>query len=127
MIGFVGDIEEKTISNIFFRQVLYTGQHAQLVLMCIDPSSDIGEEVHAVTDQFFRIEKGKGKVILNGKAYPVGDGTAILVPAGTKHNVINTSFDKKLLLYTIYSPPHHKDKVVHKSKKEALEDHEDHL
>ena len=124
---FADNIEEKTISNTYFRQVLYTGQHAQLVLMCLMPASDIGEEVHEVTDQFFRIEKGEGKVILNAKEYPVRDGTAILVPAGTKHNVINTSLNKKLFLYTIYCPPHHKHGVVHKTKKEALNDHEDHL
>ena len=127
MKGFVGNIEKMTTANTYFRKVLYTGQHAQLVVMCIMPSDDIGEEVHEVTDQFLRIEEGEGKVILDGREHPISSGTAILVPAGVKHNVINTAKNKKLLLYTIYSPPHHKDGIVHKTKKDALKDNTDHI
>jgi len=127
MKGFVEDIEKITIANTNFRKVLYTGQHAQLVVMCIMPLADIGEEVHEVTDQFLRIEEGEGKVILDGREHPISGGTAILVPAGIRHNVINTSRSKKLLLYTIYSPAHHKDGVVHRTKKDAEKDSGDHI
>lgn len=127
MTGFIGNIEEKTLANNYFRQVIYTGQHAQLVLMNLLPNEEIGEEVHAVVDQFFRIEKGEGKVIMNGEEQKVGDGDAIVVPAGTKHNLINTSSQNSLKLYTIYSPPHHKDGIVHKTKSDAETDTSDHL
>lgn len=127
MTGFVGNIEELTLSNSNFRQVVYTVQHAQLVLMSLKPNEDIGMEVHETTDQFLRIEKGEGKVILNGEEHSVKDGFAILVPAGTNHNVINTSSEIDLKLYTVYSPSHHKDGTVHKTKQEALADQTDHL
>ncbi len=127
MTGYIGNIEEITQENTFFRKVIYTGQHAQLVVMSLQPNEDIGMEVHEVVDQFLRIEEGEGKVIINGEEHLVKDGDAIIVPAGTKHNVINTSSTKQLKLYTIYSPPHHKDDTIHKTKEEAVVDKEDHL
>lgn len=127
MKGFVGNIEQLTLKNTFFRQVIYTGQHAQLVLMSIPPNEEIGMEVHEVTDQFLRIEQGEGKVIMDGQEQEIADGSAIIVPAKTHHNVKNTSSDKDLKLYTIYSPPHHKDGIIHKTKKDAQKDTEDHL
>lgn len=127
MTGFIGNIEKLTLANAYFRQVVYTGQHTQLVLMCLRPNEDIGMEVHETVDQFLRIEEGEGKVIMNGKEQTVKDDDVIIVPAGTQHNVVNTSSEKKLKLYTIYSPPHHKDSVIHKTKAEALADTEDHL
>lgn len=127
MIGFVENIEQKTLENTFFRQVLYTGQHEQLVLMSLKPGEDIGTEVHKVTDQFLRIEKGSGKVIIDGNEMMVESGTAIIVPAGSEHNLINTSSTEELKLYTIYAPAHHKDKVIHKTKEDAQNDTQDHL
>lgn len=127
MNGFVGDIEQLTLLNEYFRQVLYTGQHSQLVVMSLKPSEDIGFEVHEIVDQFLRIEKGEGKLILDGKEYIVKDGDAFVVPAGAKHNVMNTSSQNPLKLYTVYSPPHHKDKTVHKTKAEAEADQADHI
>lgn len=127
MKGYVANIEEATRVNTYFRQVLHTGQHAQLVVMCLQPNEEIGMEVHEVTDQFLRIEEGEGKVIMDGEEKTIKDGDAIMVPAGTQHNVINTSAEKKLKLYTIYSPPHHKDGTVHKTKADAESDKEDHL
>lgn len=127
MTGFIENIEEKTLINSNFRQVLFTGQHAQLVVMSLKPGEEIGLEVHTDTDQFFRIESGEGKVIINGEESQIKDDDAIIVPAGAKHNVINTSSVEELKLYTIYSPPHHKDGTVHITKEEALSDHEDHL
>ncbi|KKS13205.1 cupin [Candidatus Daviesbacteria bacterium RIFOXYD1_FULL_41_10] len=127
MTGFISNIEKKTRENSYFRQVLYTGQHVQLVLMCLKPNEEIGMEVHEITDQFLRIEKGEGKVIMNGEEQNIKDGDVIIVPAGTKHNIINTSSTDVLQLYTIYAPPHHKDDIVHKTKEEAEADQEDHL
>jgi mannose-6-phosphate isomerase-like protein (cupin superfamily) len=127
MIGFVGNIEEQTLANNYFRQVIYTGQHAQLVVMSLLPNEDIGMEVHKTTDQFLRIEKGEGKVIMNGEESLIKDGSAIVVPAGTQHNVINTSSVNPLKLYTVYSPPHHKDGTIHKTKQDAQADTQDHL
>ena len=127
MIGFLVNIEEKTRTNTFFRQVLYTGQHEQVVVMSLQPNEDIGEEIHEIVDQFLRIEEGGGKVIMNGEEHVIKDGDAFVVPAGTKHNVINTSSEKALKLYTIYSPPHHKDKTLHKTKADAIADKENHL
>lgn len=126
MTGYIVEIEEKTQSNENFREVLFTAPHSQFVVMSLLPGEDIGMEVHENVDQFIRIEKGEGKVILNGEEQPISDGTAIVIPAGTEHNVINTSQDEKLKLYTIYSPPNHKDKTIHKTKEEALADTEDH-
>lgn len=119
MKGFAGNIEKDTIVNGNFRKVLYTGKHCQLVLMSIQPKEEIGLEVHLENDQFFRFEQGEGKCFIDGNEYTVGDGVAIIVPAGAKHNVINTSASKELKMYTLYSPPHHKDGIVRKTKKEA--------
>jgi|SRR3989344_1003995 len=127
MKGFLANIEEKTLVNTFFRQVIYTGQHAQLVLMCLRPNEEIGMEVHETVDQFFRIEQGEGKVIIEGEERSIKDGDAIIIPAGTNHNIVNTSSDKQLKFYTIYSPPHHKDGIIHKTKKAAEADTTDHL
>lgn len=127
MSGYVTKIEEKTLQNENFREVLYTGQHSQLVVMSLLPNEEIGEEVHEIVDQFLRIEQGEGKAILNGEEYALTDGSAVIVPAGTKHNIINISSDKKMKLYTIYSPAHHKDGTIHKTKQDALADTEDHI
>lgn len=127
MAGFVTNIEEKTLSNNYFRQVIFTSQHVQLVLMSLKPSEEIGMEVHDITDQFLRIEEGIGKIIKDGQEQQVKDGDAIIVPAGTHHNLINTSSEKPLKLYTIYSPPHHKNGIIHKTKADAEKDTEDHL
>lgn len=127
MKGFVGNIEELTSNNNFFRQVIFTAPHSQLVLMCLQPNEDIGMEIHENVDQFFRIEEGEGKVILEGEEKQIKSGDVVVVPAGTNHNVINTSSDKQLKLYTIYSPPNHRDGVIHKTKDEAQKDETDHL
>ncbi|MDQ3008979.1 MAG: cupin domain-containing protein [bacterium] len=127
MIGYLGNIEQLTVANEYFRKVLYTGQHAQLVLMSLKPNEDIGVEVHEIVDQFLRVEAGKGTLVLNGEEHLVSDGDAFVVPAGTKHNVINASSDNELKLYTVYSPPHHKDRTIHKTKQDAQADTEDHL
>ena len=119
MKGFRGNIEKDTLENRKFRKVLYTGKHSQLVLMSLRPKEDIGMETHTENDQFFRFESGQGKVIIDGNEYEVGDGVAVIVPAGAKHNIINTSDSKELKLYTIYSPAHHKDGIVRETKKEA--------
>lgn len=127
MTGYVDNIEKKTQENTYFRQVLYTGQHEQLVVMCLQPNEEIGVEIHDITDQFLRVESGIGKVIMNGEEHAIHDGDAIIVPAGAEHNVINTSPTEPLKLYTVYAPPHHKDGVVHKTKVEADADTTDHL
>ena len=127
MTGFLINIEEKTLQNENFRQVLYTAQHSQLVLMSLLPSEEIGLEVHEIVDQFIRIESGEGKVILGGEEHMLQDGSAIVIPAGTEHNIINTSPEKQLKLYTIYSPAHHKDGIIHKTKQDATADKEDHI
>ena len=120
MTGYVGHIEKTTLGNGFFRQVLFTGKYSQLVVMCLQPNEEIGNEVHPKVDQFFRIEEGNAKFVFNDKEeHLVGDGDAVVVPAGTYHNVINTSSSKPLKLYTVYSPPNHPDGTVHKTKAEA--------
>lgn len=120
MAGYKVSIEKKTLENGFFRKVLFTGKHAQLVVMCLQPGEEIGNEVHKKVDQFFRIEKGQASFVFNGKEkHLVKNGDAMIVPAGTFHNVINTSKTVKLKLYTIYSPPNHPDKTVHKTKAQA--------
>ena len=119
MKGFRDNIEKSTTENSNFRKVLYTGKSCQLVLMSLKPKEEIGLETHPDNDQFFRFEQGEGKCIIDGSEYIVGDGIAIIVPAGAKHNVINTSASKELKMYTIYSPPHHKDGILRKTKKEA--------
>ncbi len=119
MKGFNTNIEQETTTNTNFREVLYTGKNSQLVLMSLKPNEEIGMEVHPENDQFFRFEKGHGKVIIDGNEYTVKDGSAIVVPAGAQHNVINTSAEEDLKLYTIYSPAHHKDGVLRATKEEA--------
>ena len=120
MTGFVGDIEKLTEKNKYFRHVLYTGKYAQLVVMSLQPGEEIGNEVHHTVDQFFRIEEGEAKFVFNGKEeHVVNSGDAVIVPAGTFHNVINNSSKEPLKLYTIYSPPNHPDGTVHKTKAEA--------
>jgi len=125
MKGFKDNIEKSTVENTNFRKVLYTGPHSQLVLMALQPNEEIGEEVHADNDQFFRFEKGQGKVIIDGNEHEVGDGVAVIVPAGSRHNVINTSDSGMLQMYTLYSPAHHRDGVVHATKMQAEADDED--
>ena len=127
MTGYTINIEEKTLENENFREVLYTAQHSQLVVMSLLPDEEIGVEVHEIVDQFIRVEKGEAKAILDGEEHVLSDGVAIVITAGTKHNIINTSSVNKLKLYTIYSPAHHKDKTVHKTKQDALIDAHDHL
>jgi mannose-6-phosphate isomerase-like protein (cupin superfamily) len=122
MKGFNGNIEELTLQNDNFRKVLYTHTHSQLVLMSLQPNEDIGSEVHEDNDQFFRFESGQGHVIIDGNEYEVTDGSAIVVPSSSEHNVINTSGSKALKLYTIYSPAHHKDGIVRATKAEAEAD-----
>jgi mannose-6-phosphate isomerase-like protein (cupin superfamily) len=128
MVGYFGHIEDETKKNNYFRQVIFTGKHAQLVLMSLLPDEEIGDEVHHNVDQFFRIEEGEAKFVLNEKETHIAkDGDAVIVPAGTYHNVINNSKTNKLKLYTVYSPPNHPDKTIHKTKAEAekaeLEEH----
>ncbi len=123
MKGFVINLEEATLQNEFFRKVLYTAPHSQLVLMSLEPGQDIGEEIHQL-DQFIRCESGNGKTVLNGEEHAFDDGFAVIIPAGTKHNIVNTSPDKPMKLYTVYSPPNHRDQVVHKTKTEAEGDEE---
>jgi mannose-6-phosphate isomerase-like protein (cupin superfamily) len=118
MLGFVDDIEGLTDKNKDFRRVLYTGKHVQLVVMSIRKGDEIGEEVHEDRDQFFRVESGKGQVVIDGESTKIRPGDGIIVPAGAKHNVINTG-KKRLKLYTIYGPPEHKDGIVEKTKAEA--------
>ena len=117
--GYSAEIEKLTIENKNFRKVLYTSAHMQLVLMSLRPQEEIGEEVHRDNDQFFRFEQGNGKCIVNGTEYEVSDGDVIIVPAGARHNVINTDSESELKMYTIYTPPHHKDGIVRATKKEA--------
>lgn len=119
MKGFNANIEAETLKNTDFRHVLYTGKHSQLVLMSLKPGEEIGMEVHKENDQFFRFEKGEGKCIIDGNEYPLADGSAIVVPAGAQHNIINVSKTEELKLYTIYSPAHHKDGIVRATKAEA--------
>jgi mannose-6-phosphate isomerase-like protein (cupin superfamily) len=121
MTGYVGPIEKETLDNGFFRKVLFTGKHCQLVVMCLQPGEEIGNEVHSNVDQFFRIEKGKARFVFNEKEERlVRESEAVVVAAGTHHNVINASADEPLKLYTIYSPPNHPEGTVHKTKAEAV-------
>jgi mannose-6-phosphate isomerase-like protein (cupin superfamily) len=125
MKGFNSNIEKDTLENTNFRKVLYTAKHSQLVLMSLKPKEEIGMEVHKDNDQFFRFEQGQGKCIIDGNEYPVADGSAIIVPAGAQHNVINLSETQELKLYTIYSPAHHKDGVLRTTKEQAEADDEE--
>jgi len=120
--GFCSNIEKDTLDNENFRKVIYTSKHSQLVLMSLAPNEEIGMEVHPDNDQFFRFEKGQGKCIIDGNEYEIKDGTAVIVPAGAQHNVINVSATDELKLYTIYSPAHHKDGVIHKTKQDGEAD-----
>jgi mannose-6-phosphate isomerase-like protein (cupin superfamily) len=119
MKGFTANIEKDAVENSNFRKVLYTGEHMQLVLMSIKPGEEIGEETHLKSDQFFRFESGTGKCIVNGTEYNVKAGDVVLVPSGSKHNVINTDANNDLKLYTIYALPNHKDGIVRTTKEDA--------
>ena len=125
MKGFHSNIENYTKANENFRKVLYTANGMQLVLMTLKGGEEIGAEVHPDNDQFFRFESGNGKVTIDGNEYAVTDGSAIIIPRGSKHNVINASATEELKMYTIYSPPHHKDGIVRVTKKEAEENEAD--
>ena len=116
MKGFHANLEQETLKNNNFRKVLYTAKHCQLVLMSVKPKEELGMEVHHDNDQFFRFEKGQGKVIIDGNEYAVEDGSAIIVPCGAQHNVINVSSKEELKFYTIYSPAHHRYDIVHATK-----------
>lgn len=116
---YINNIEKLTLENNNFRKVIYTAKHSQLVLMSLKPGEDIGEEVHDTLDQFFRFEKGTGKVIIEGVESEITDGSAVIIPSGTLHNIINTSQTDSLKLYTIYSPPNHADGVEFETKEEA--------
>ena len=125
MRGYVTNIENDTLENDDFRRVLYTAKHSQLVLMSLRANEEIGEETHEL-DQFIRVEAGQGLAVLDGVAHRLSDGSAVVIPAGTKHNVINVSDMEELKLYTIYSPPEHRDGTVHKTKGDAIQ-HEEHF
>ena len=120
MAGYVINIEEKTLENNFFREVLFTAQHVQLVVMSLGPGEEIGLETHDDGDQFIRVEAGNGIAILDGEEHELEDGSAVVIPAGVRHNIINSSRQQSLKLYTIYSPPEHPDGTVNKNKAEAL-------
>jgi mannose-6-phosphate isomerase-like protein (cupin superfamily) len=120
MAGYVINIEEKALENDYFREVLFTGPHSQLVVMSLAPGEEIGLETHDDIDQFIRVEAGKGKAILNGEEHDLQDGSAVVIPAGIKHNIKNSSRHEHLKLYTIYSPPEHPHGTLHKNKAEAL-------
>jgi mannose-6-phosphate isomerase-like protein (cupin superfamily) len=123
MKGYVDDIQTATLRNADFRRVVYTGSNLQLVLMTLQPGDEIGEETHDDGDQFFRIEEGKGAVVIDGRRHEVRDDFAVIVPAGARHNVINSGATP-LKLYTIYGPPEHRDAVVHRTRTDAMGDHE---
>jgi mannose-6-phosphate isomerase-like protein (cupin superfamily) len=125
MKGFVANIEELSLENDNFRKVLYTSNNSQLVLMSLEVGEEIGEEIHDEEDQFLRVEKGTGKVILEGVVHELVDGSSVVVPKGVKHNIINTG-NEAMKLYTLYMPPHHRDGMVHKTKAEA-ESNEEHF
>ena len=126
MKGYITNIEKLSLENKYFRQVLYTAKNSQLVVMSLKPNEDIGEEVHQL-DQFIRCEKGEGKAVLDGIENIISDGFVVVVPAGTKHNIINTSATETLQLYTLYSPPNHKDGTIHKTKADAEADEKEHF
>ena len=126
MKGYYGEIEKLTLENENFREVLFTGENSQLVLMALKPGEDIGMEIHDDVDQFFRFEAGEGKVMIDDNEYRVQDGDAVIIPAGAKHNVINVSETESLKLYTIYSPPNHPDGTIHETREEAMEYEKEH-
>lgn len=124
--NYTGSIESATLNNPYFRQVLFTGKHSQLVVMCLQGGEEIGAEVHEAVDQFFRLEEGEATFVLDGTEWMAGDGDAVVVSAGTRHNVINRSATAALRLYTIYTPPQHPDGIIHRTKADAdaAEQHE---
>ncbi len=124
MKGFCTNIEKATLENTFFRKVLYTAKHCQLVVMSLKPNEEIGAEVHHL-DQFIRCEAGEGKAVIDGHTHKITDGFCIVVPAGANHNIINTSSEKPLKLYTLYAPPNHRNGVIHKTKADAEGDEEE--
>ena len=124
MSGYSIDIEKKTIENSNFREVLYTAPNLQLVVMTLKPGEEIGMETHEHGDQFFRVEAGEGEAILDGETHKLYDGAIVIIPEKVEHNIVNTSADKALKVYTIYTPPEHRDGVVHKTKAEADADDE---
>jgi len=119
MKGFNSNIEKDTLENTNFRKVLYSGKHLQLVLMSLKAGEDIGEEIHHDNDQFFRFESGTGKCVIDGNEYNIKNGDVIVIPAGAKHNIINTDATTALKMYTIYAPPHHKDGIIRATKEDA--------
>lgn len=125
MAGYIGNIEQEALENTAFRRVLYTSSYMQLVLMCIPEGGDIGMETHGL-DQFIRVEAGNGRAVLDGAEHALTDGYAVVVPAGTVHNIMNTGTEP-LKLYSLYAPPHHKDGVVHLTKEDAEADREEYL
>jgi mannose-6-phosphate isomerase-like protein (cupin superfamily) len=126
MDGYVINIEKASLENENFRKVLYTAKNCQLVVMSLKPGEDIGMEVHQL-DQFIRVESGTGKTVLNGKEHELQDGYAVIVPAGTEHNIINTSSEKEMKLYTVYAPPNHLDQTIHVTKADAQADEGEHF
>ncbi|MDP3900866.1 MAG: cupin domain-containing protein [bacterium] len=125
MKGYVANIEKLAEENENFRKVLYTAHHVQLVLMSLKPGEDIGEEVHQL-DQFIRCESGEGKAVLDGVQHEIRDGSVVVVPSGARHNIINTSQNRSMKLYTVYGPPNHQDQVIHATK-EVAESEEEHF
>jgi mannose-6-phosphate isomerase-like protein (cupin superfamily) len=123
MKGYTINVEKEALSNDYFRKVLYTDKNVQLVVMSLKPGEDIGEEVHQL-DQFIRIEAGNGKAVLNGTEYDIADGSVIVIPQGTRHNIVNSNASP-MKLYTLYAPPDHKDGTVHKTKADAQADKTD--
>lgn len=126
MKGFVTNIEQATLENDYFRKVLYTDERVQLVVMSLRPGEDIGEEVHEL-DQFIRVESGGGSSVLDGVTHELTDGSAIVIPQGTRHNISNTSADTPMKLYTVYAPPNHKDGTIHQTKADAQADEGEHF
>ena len=126
MSGFIDNIEKLTINNSNFRKVLFTAPNSQLVVMNLKPGENIGMEVHSDVDQFIRVESGEGKAILNGEETVIRDDFAVVIPAGTQHDIVNTSNEQELKLYTIYSPPEHPPETIHVTKAEAMEAEKDH-
>jgi len=120
MAGYKGSLEKDTLANTYFRHVVFTAPHSQLVLMCLKPSEEIGMEVHPDNDQFLRFESGIGKAIIGGEEFTFESGDCVVVPAGNYHNIINTSGTEELKLYTVYSPAHHPDGTIHKTKEDAI-------
>ena len=123
MVGYVTNIEQDTLENEDYRRVLFTGKNTQLVLMTLQPGEEIGLETHDEHDQFIRVEAGTGVAHLNREKHPLSDGSAVVIPAGVEHNIVNTSADEALRLYTLYSPPEHPDGTVHRTKSDEPEEH----